>query len=100
MKRPNAFLRFATIAGSILLVSGFISYRAGAVNWLMGIPSRSQNWENVQENNSEHPDVSKEAEPQTGRIVFMLGPKSDAGLQGHPLFDNQGGEGSHDETSK
>src|SRR5262249_56218896 len=35
MKQPNRLLKVATIASSVLLLSGFVSYRAGAFHWLM-----------------------------------------------------------------
>ncbi len=36
MKRPNLLIKVATITSSVLLVAGFVSYRAGAFNWLTG----------------------------------------------------------------
>jgi hypothetical protein len=34
MKRPRWFLRIAAVVCSVLLLAGFVSYRAGAFNWL------------------------------------------------------------------
>src|SRR5260370_36850146 len=34
MKPPNSLLKLAVIASSVLLLSGFVAYRAGAFNWL------------------------------------------------------------------
>ncbi len=36
MKQPNFLLKLATVVSSILLVGGFVCYRAGAFDWLMG----------------------------------------------------------------
>jgi hypothetical protein len=35
MKYPRFLLKLATVASSVLLVGGFVSYRADALNWLM-----------------------------------------------------------------
>lgn len=34
MKRPNAVLKLAAVASSAVLVAGFVSYRAGAFDWV------------------------------------------------------------------
>jgi hypothetical protein len=34
MKAPGTFLKILTVLSSVLLVAGFISYRAGAFAWL------------------------------------------------------------------
>jgi hypothetical protein len=36
VKEANALIKVATVVSSVLLLSGFVSYRAGAFNWLMG----------------------------------------------------------------
>ncbi len=36
MKQPNFLLKLAALASSVLLVSGFVCYRAGAFHWLWG----------------------------------------------------------------
>ena len=36
MKLPRAVLKVAAVGSSILLVAGFVSYRAGAFDWLGG----------------------------------------------------------------
>lgn len=36
MKLPRAVLKVAAVGSSILLVAGFVSYRAGAFDWLAG----------------------------------------------------------------
>src|SRR5262249_50219429 len=35
VKQSNALLKLAVVASSVLLLSGFVSYRAGAFNWLL-----------------------------------------------------------------
>jgi hypothetical protein len=34
VKRPHAALKLAAVASSVVLVAGFVSYRAGAFEWL------------------------------------------------------------------
>jgi hypothetical protein len=34
LKKPKLFVKLATVASSVLLVGGFVSYRAGAINWV------------------------------------------------------------------
>jgi len=41
VKQPNTLLKLAVVASSVLLVAGFVSYRAGAFNWLMRPSLRS-----------------------------------------------------------
>jgi hypothetical protein len=36
MKKPRYLLKAITIISSVLLVAGFIAYRAGAIDWLLG----------------------------------------------------------------
>jgi len=36
MKKPGYFLKTVTVISSVLLVAGFVSYRAGAFDWLLG----------------------------------------------------------------
>jgi hypothetical protein len=36
MKRPGYLLKAVTVISSVLLVAGFIAYRAGAFDWLVG----------------------------------------------------------------
>jgi hypothetical protein len=38
VKEPNSLVKAATVISSVLLLSGFVGYRAGAFNWLMGSP--------------------------------------------------------------
>lgn len=33
MKKPNVILKLAVIASSVVLIAGFVAYRAGAFNW-------------------------------------------------------------------
>ena len=33
MKKPNIVVKLAVIASSVVLIAGFVSYRAGAFNW-------------------------------------------------------------------
>ena len=35
MKQPSSLLKLAAVASSVLLVSAFVSYRAGAINWFV-----------------------------------------------------------------
>jgi hypothetical protein len=35
VKNANVLLKLAAVASSVVLVGGFVSYRAGALNWLM-----------------------------------------------------------------
>jgi hypothetical protein len=39
--KPNALLKLAAIASSVLLMAGFVSYRAGAFGWLSDTSTRS-----------------------------------------------------------
>jgi hypothetical protein len=34
VKRPNPILKLAAVVSSVLLVAGFVSYRAGAFDWV------------------------------------------------------------------
>jgi hypothetical protein len=36
MKKPGCVLKAATVFSSVLLVAGYIGYRAGAFDWLLG----------------------------------------------------------------
>ena len=36
MKQPGFLIKVAAVASSVLLVGVFVSYRAGAFNWLVG----------------------------------------------------------------
>jgi len=36
MTKPRYLLKAITIISSVLLVAGFIAYRAGAIDWLLG----------------------------------------------------------------
>ncbi len=45
MKSPNSLLKVATVVSSVLLVGGFVSYRAGAFDWLTGTGARPANSE-------------------------------------------------------
>ena len=40
MTRTKSLLRLVAVAGAVLLVAGFISYRAGAFDWLKPKPAR------------------------------------------------------------
>jgi hypothetical protein len=40
VKPPGAFLKLAAVASSLLLVGGFVSYRAGAFDRLLGTSAR------------------------------------------------------------
>jgi hypothetical protein len=42
MKQPNVLLKLAAVVSSLLLVGGFVSYRAGAFNWLLGTSARPE----------------------------------------------------------
>lgn len=67
MKPKNALLKLATIVSSVVLLSGFVCYRAGAFHWLMGSaqPADSTNNATVQP-----------ATPQGRADVIMSGSKS------------------------
>jgi hypothetical protein len=36
MKKPGMILKVLTVVSSVLLVAGFIGYRAGAFDWILG----------------------------------------------------------------
>jgi hypothetical protein len=40
VKSANFFLKAATVASSVLLVTAFVGYRAGAFDWLLGRNTR------------------------------------------------------------
>jgi hypothetical protein len=39
VKQPKTLLKIAVVASSVLLAGGFVCYRAGAYDWLMGTSS-------------------------------------------------------------
>lgn len=75
MKQLHPLLKLATVASSIILVSGFVSYRAGAFNWLVEASAAPADPEpNVNDILVSVPEES------SGSLLFMVGSKSDAGL--------------------
>lgn len=75
MKQPHPLLKIAAVASSVLLVGGFVSYRAGAINWLVETNPAPAN------SDSQSDDILVSVpEGSSGSLRFMVGSKSDAGL--------------------
>jgi hypothetical protein len=41
MKKPSLLLKAAAVVSAVVLVSGFVGYRAGAFGWILGTPHES-----------------------------------------------------------
>lgn len=52
MKNPGLLVRLTTIASSLLLVGGCISYRAGAFDWMKGNALAAQTAESPESNST------------------------------------------------
>lgn len=75
MKQLHPFLKLAAVVSSVLLVSGLVSYRAGAFNWLVEASAAPAATES-----SVNDILVSLPEESSGSLLFMVGSKSDAGL--------------------
>jgi hypothetical protein len=98
VKQRPFVLKLATLASSLTLVTGFIAYRAGALNRLIaGSPpldssanSPTNEHTATQTGNPIKDILVKVHERQTGSLMFMVGSKSDAGLSGGIILNDRG----------
>jgi hypothetical protein len=69
VKHANVVLKLAAVASSIVLVGGFVSYRAGALNWLVAYeaPTRVED---------KSPADPPQADGTSTNPVIMSGSKS------------------------
>ena len=63
MKQPNSLVKLAAVVSSVLLVSAFICYRAGAFHWLMAAPAPAASGNNPADPNDIMFSGSKSMEP-------------------------------------
>jgi len=42
MKKPSLLLKAAAVVSAVVLVAGFVGYRAGAFGWILGTPHEPQ----------------------------------------------------------
>ena len=76
MIRLNVLLKLATVASAVLLMAGFVSYRAGAFGWLSDSGTRSVDAEGIpssEGNLAEDPSTDSAAQ---GERTIMSGSKS------------------------
>jgi hypothetical protein len=82
VKQPHPLIKLAAVVSDVVLVSGFVCYRAGAVNWFvrksapLHEPSTSD-------------DLNVLVDNSTGSLMFIARSKSEAGLIRPPALNNQ-----------
>jgi hypothetical protein len=58
MKEPRFFLKIAVVTSSVLFLSGFVAYRAGAFHWLLGNSTRAADEAGSATSNTASPEES------------------------------------------
>jgi len=68
MKKPPVLLKLAVLVSSVLLVGGFVCYRAGAFTWLLASNPRpaASGSQTLEPNGIHHPDTTQ---PQTIQLT-------------------------------